>query len=161
MESSLPSVKVTLALKNLIRENLRLARAQFARRECIPRGRGFSQVVEGRGAGGESSKKNARTEVRKEERRGAGERRIDRKYSGGIKINSRSGEMSLDGDMYINCIRTVDAWLSSCVGCTHGCARPSYLGFRSDFTAPRKGSSQEGNSPFSGCGIGRGNPMHF
>lgn len=34
--------------------------------------------------------------------------------------------------------------------------------FRSDFTAPRRGPPQKrGNSPFSGCGIGRGNPMHF
>lgn len=33
--------------------------------------------------------------------------------------------------------------------------------FVSDFTAPRRGPPQEGNSPFSGCGIGRGNPMHF
>lgn len=66
MESLLPGVKVTLALKNLICENLRLARAQFARRECIPRGRGFSQVEGGQ-------KRNAR-EKRGEKRRRDGGR---------------------------------------------------------------------------------------
>lgn len=46
------------------------------------------------------------------------------------------------------------------VGCT--CALDRLISdFVSDFTAPRRGPPQEGNSPFSGCGIGRGNPMHF
>lgn len=90
MESSLPGVKVTLALKNLIRENLRLARAQFARRECIPRGRGFSQVGRWRVGEGKGAKKETR-ERREKRRKAARVRRIDRKYSGGIKINSVPG----------------------------------------------------------------------
>jgi hypothetical protein len=63
-------VKVTLALKNLIRENLRLARAQFARRECIPRAwffssrGGFKKERENGGKkGGETAGETHRQEI--------------------------------------------------------------------------------------------------
>lgn len=45
---------------------------------------------------------------KREEGKAAGETHIDRKYSGRIKINSVPTGMSADGDMCINCIRTVD-----------------------------------------------------
>lgn len=74
--------KVTLALKNLICGNLRLARAQFARRECIPRAWFFSSRAKKRKERKNGGEKGEKRRVK----------RIDRKYSGRIKINSVPGE---------------------------------------------------------------------
>lgn len=83
MESSLLSVKATLALKNLTRKNLRLARAQFARRECIRTGVVFlARRAEKEGKNGKKGKEESERV-----------KRIDRKYSGGIKINSVPGNV--------------------------------------------------------------------
>jgi len=79
---------LTLALKNLIRENLRPARAQFARRECIPRGDGGFSLV-----GGKKERENGEKKKRGRQAVGAGVKGIDRKYSGGIKINSVPGNI--------------------------------------------------------------------
>lgn len=85
MESSLLSAKATLALKNLTRKNLRLARAQFARRECIRTGVVFlARRAEKEGKNGKKGEGGKRR---------AGVERIDRKYSGGIKINSVPGNV--------------------------------------------------------------------
>jgi len=56
---------VTLALKNLTRENLRFARAQFARRECIPQAWFFSSRAE---KGTEGWKEREREEGEKKRR---------------------------------------------------------------------------------------------
>lgn len=90
MESSLLSAKATLALKNLTRKNLRLTRARFARRECIRTGVVFlARRAEKEGKNGiKKGEKGG-----KQRGRGGRVKRIDRKYSGGIKINSVPGNV--------------------------------------------------------------------